>query len=299
MNIGCSLFYAKNFGDDLFYNIWTDVFKQHEVFNLFKKELMSVDKIIIGGGGLISQFYFEPSFFREEFFKHPTYVYGIGINDIRLLKSDVINQYEHYFKSCKQVYLREPLDFSSYINVEDMIWSMDLPAKKRMTNVIGLSMNTVFCDDAFYHLCNRILKLRMDVYIIDLYSHQSNKSLYDRLIQTHNNDIRIKYIRYNRDNLSEIFNVLSSLKFYITQKLHGFIVASMYNIPSICIGNMNKYKVIRDKLNMQHCFIDDIKSLDVAFKNNIHYKYDFSEVPRLQDKSKTDLANFTNIILND
>lgn len=303
MNIGVCGYFQGNFGDNLFLKAWKDLFNEHNIINLYHTDFYQydIDKVIIGGGAIIEQSMFESSIFRQEFLSKPTYIYGIGVNDTYPLNYDVICQYNRYFEQCKYIALRSKLDFVKvdYDIVKDIVWAIDLPtySKNPFSNTIGISLNTTYYDNNILELCKHIIDSKYNILIIDMFNHYANTLLYTYLCSLYGKN-KIKFIQY-RNNSDRIIKLIAGLKFFITQKLHGFIIAMKTKTPSLCIGNIAKYKVIKERLNNPSYMINDTNNLIEHFNNHIMNNYNFDIVDVLIRNSKNYLLKFKDIVLNE
>lgn len=332
-------FGGGTFGDDLFLEKWKQLFSEHEVINLFNyhntdiEKIKSCDKIIIGGGSILEQYQFNKWFWKEEFLEKPTYVYGVGVSDVLPKSKDALKKYADFLSKYKGLYFRNKLGLEfldktkiKYNIVNGMIWDYDLPEDimkisiendlKNQSNkdTIGITLKAREKNEDIYKLCEQIINLGYKIKIISLYIADCNEnlSLYNFLNEKYNKDKdnsdsdnkdnKISFTNYTYpSDINNILNEINSLRFYITQKMHGFMSAMLLKIPSICIGSSNKFKNLANNnnlgINKLDCVISYEDSIIEKFENKFLDKYDFSIIDKLKKETKEQLDKFRDIIL--
>ena len=100
-----------NFGDELFLKTFKQIFHNHNVFpwSAFL-DPNKIDAVIIGGGDLITPYYYNEYYFPSLLENHPTWIYGVGVVDHYNEDTWPIEQIDRHrqrLSKAKKVYLRD------------------------------------------------------------------------------------------------------------------------------------------------------------------------------------------------
>jgi polysaccharide pyruvyl transferase WcaK-like protein len=140
-----------NFGDELFLEVWKQIFKNHDVRAIqFLEDIDNLDVVIIGGGDLVIPTMFTNAYWQEAFLKKPTYVYGVGVSLNAGQNEEAMVQYRQFFDKCKAVYVRDQKSFDFFKEnnfkvdgiVHDLAFSYESPDIKIQKSIerIGMSI---------------------------------------------------------------------------------------------------------------------------------------------------------------
>jgi polysaccharide pyruvyl transferase WcaK-like protein len=295
MNIGIvGYFNYGSFGDDLMLKIWQQLFDEHNVFPINNQtNIDNVDKIIIGGGYILERYSYNNMFWDFKYLQCPTYVYGIGVSDAYDVDFNAIKKYNWYLNQCKYISFRNTYDLEyfncKYDLVDDIVWNFKFNnTKKVKTKTIGISLRNYDYNIDIIDLCKNILEMGYNLNIIQLYIGDAmvNQCLYQTL-----NNSNVKYITYEKGNEDIIISNINNLDLYITQKLHGFIIAMLQKTPAIIIGKINKFKYITERLNMQNCLVN---FYNFPFNNYLNKEYNFNIINEINKKLIMNLKNLKN-----
>lgn len=125
-----------NYGDEIFLELWKDLFGKKNVQVIFPNDsLEGIDKIVIGGGDLIHPTFVNNNYFREEFFQKDVYIYGVSV-PLQIKGKDpvAIEKYKQLFSRAKYLSVRDGASakwlstnqiYSDIKVVEDMAWCFE------------------------------------------------------------------------------------------------------------------------------------------------------------------------------
>jgi polysaccharide pyruvyl transferase WcaK-like protein len=304
MNIGVSGYFNKNsFGDNLILETWKQIFHAHSikvVSYIDNVEDLDLDKIIIAGGGTLETHTYNKNIWNDSFFNYPTYVYGVGIADSCKTNKLVIDKYVSYFEKCKYIGLRSTFDLNIEYNlIKDVALAYDFKDYiKYKDKTIGITLRRNEYHPEILKLCKSLVDNGYSISVIQLYDGDitSNDYLYNVLRNEYGN--KINFTNYVQGFENDIIKDINNLDYYITQKMHSYLIAQRYNTPSLLLGNMNKFKFICKSLEKEDNLVSNCDDLIETFEtlkksNNIKN----NKINELITLSKYQIDKFKNLIL--
>jgi polysaccharide pyruvyl transferase WcaK-like protein len=330
MKIGVSGYFGYgNFGDEIFLKKWKQLFHEHKVEALQNEtqNLASFNRIIVGGGDIIVPNFFTNAYWREHFFQHPTYVYGVGIaNNIN---TDYIEmeKYRLFLKNCKSIYFRDEwsrnfaVDNNLYCAdnshvVEDMAWSYNISdCNIDKVNIddktIGISIrpSPILNYDNVLNLCKHIITLKYNILIIPLQQF-CDEDWNDRKFNMQLfNDIKSINPNAKINMMPESFNIEQTIKciknvhIYITERMHGMLMSLKSHTNTMTIGKSNKFFVLRDKFDLNNWFCDDdtenlIKTFQYVSTDGVNnFKNKIDKINNTVNTCEIQIEEFKNRVL--
>ncbi|MGJ6980117.1 polysaccharide pyruvyl transferase family protein [Aestuariimicrobium soli] len=252
-----------NFGDELFVKVHrqelSGTYDLHVVNDLLEapyhsrplEELVDeYDGFLIGGGDLLNPQRVSDLYWRHEYLKKPTYIYGLGVPNQPYRREAVIATYQKFLRddNCKLVVAR---DIESYTWIkknidpgEKLTWYPDpvcamnrpepLPNTEKTLGVVMREHRSLNQDmapvrrlideakDMGYRVRHLVLS-NMSLGASDLTRAQLIAAGTDEEI-------------FHSEDLDELCQQISSCSALATIKFHGLIVATMYGVPSIAMS---------------------------------------------------------------
>ena len=320
MKIGISGYYGyQNLGDELFLKVWKELLSEHEVYALCGYEnIESLDQIIIGGGDLLIPNFFTSAYWRPEFFKIPTWVYGVGVPTRLKALSETCANYRSFLARCEGVFLRDinskkwVIEHGVHDNpvvVNDLAWAYKLPQvdfKKLRNKTLGVSIRpqSIFNENNVSRLIAEFSK-DMDILLIplqagydkscnDLYLHQELK----RNVLSQNPEASVNIIPPHAD-LDQRIKFIELVDLYITERMHGLLISLRVGTPVLPIAVGNKFYTLLAQFGQENIIVDSHDYKELLEKIKVVEDIDFSsKVNELERKSKKELAYFKNLVLN-
>lgn len=296
----------QNWGDDVFEYVFRHhIFKDSSKYELIFKNLdnlnkdtdvyQTVDKVVIGGGDLINNYFFDDSkivLFRQFFVNKPIYFVGIGLTYPNLIsvmdigdfffmrnKTDgslVKNRYtDAYGKSIPDIAFNL-LDESSLIN-----FNKPYRAKKDI-NKIGIALPAPWLDNKGKRgerFVDRICELALDL----SRNHEVHFIPFDTSIGTSNSDIQmimdiqeelngksdnIFYLipnqqddgKYNPISTNEMIEYFKALDLVVCGRFHATILSIITHTPFVCIHASTKLKNLRKDMKDIHGYFIELET---------------------------------------
>lgn len=328
MKIGISGYFGyQNFGDEIFFKTWKQIFHDHDVIALTGYEDISeLDKIIIGGGDLIVPNFFTNAYWRPNLLEKDTYVYGVGIPNNIPANKDEISKYTAFLAKCKYISFRDywSRDFAikngvcgnNSVVVEDIAWAYKYPKISfykwnDVNKNIGISIRdaSILSFDNVLLLCKYILNKGYGLTIIPLQPagrpEWNDRDINLRLaseIFKENPNAPIQFIPECFDIDNKI-NVISSLDMYVTERMHGMLMSLRTGQKTMTIGKSNKFHRIIEKFGLQDSLTDDslenlIKTFDLIDEGSVDFDVTQKGIRKVEQSSLDSLLNFKNFVLN-
>ena len=320
MKIGVSGYFGyQNLGDEIFLDVWRELFAGHEIFPLCGYEnLQSFDKILIGGGDLIIPNHFTSAYWRKKFLELPTWVYGVGV-PIRINAVDkVCKEYKSFFNKTKGVFLRDKKSkewlsenniYDEAIVVNDIAWNYKIPDisfHKFYKKTVGISIRQqrIFNMDNIIRLTSYLAQ-SMNILMIPLqpgYGELWNdRILHEKLkkeVQKRVKSAKIEIIP-PYSNIAQRIKFIESVDLYITERMHGMLMSLRVGTPVMPIAVGNKFYRIMERFNLEN-FIVDSKDYDIMKEviKKIEEIDVFSAIKKIERETADELNDFRELVLN-
>lgn len=257
-----------NFGDELFIEAHRQMLEP--AYDLFVANDMTrapyfsegpdpvvdqADAVLIGGGDLINPAQVSQLYWRPEFLRKPTFVYGIGVPSQPFSRKPVMDHYASFLEhdSCKIVVARdqESHDWLQHnFDLEGKLhWFPDAvcayrrpPAVRSEEKIFGIVMRehrTLDPDmSAVRAMADEAKRVGYKVRHIVLSNKELGAADLDRanLIATSDEEV------FHSESLDEMCAQISACTMLASIKFHGLVVATMYGIPTIAMSVTPKNK---------------------------------------------------------
>jgi len=254
------------------------IFGQKEIFNIIKE----VDKVIIGGGGLLQDVHSVRTIPRylsialiAQFFNKPVFYLSLGIGPIennalkhltKLISNDL--QFISVRDKYSLEYLRELGVTENNINItsDPAVMSSEFfkNTNDKSNNLdikIGISIREFnFSENNLKSLANfinNIMSRKKEKYKFVLFpmNKKSDLEINKKLksLINHKNNVVI-YSDYKHPK--DIINKISEMDIMISMRLHGLIVSASFGIPSIGLIYDKKITNFLSQINMEDYLID-------------------------------------------
>lgn len=253
-----------------------DIFLMREdsILNFFRF-IVRCDLIIIGGGGIVSRFFwpFRNIFLRIiKILRKPIYFYSIGVGlpkGVDLFELDY-NNISAWLKAAKWVSVRDDvtqlalgeLGISSKVLGDPVLFRYDEIQPIRENNLIGINIANHGWSD-FPYIVEKILvplgaKLRKlndsGCKFIYIAHHEKEKSVYNYL----KNSIDIDWVYDSVDSLHAAY---LRVDFQISMMLHSTIFSVVTNTPFFCISYDEKNMAFLNQMGLGSLDVD-LEGLD-------------------------------------
>jgi polysaccharide pyruvyl transferase WcaK-like protein len=331
MNIGVLGYFGfGNYGDELFLEVWKDVFSDHNLIGFEeitgKTKCMhsdsserqnfadSVDAIVIGGGDLIRP-QGKINYWYEELLSKPIFLYGIGVATWLGKDKKVIEQIVSFLSNdnCISIGVRDIESFNWIVAnaphikeklyvTPDIVFSMKKEDKSLFTQkTVGIITRHQKNYDT-----RRINQMRMikDVYtecgfnVVEILASTGPEKEWD-LEGSQNWDIGCETLSFDTDD--QITAAIGSCELIYSMKFHGCVVGLLHHVPTISLLKTDKFVNLYKFLRLENWLIggdpDKIRFEDVVKNrrqlwNNIDTLIEYSKVGLT--KLKMELVNTTN-----
>ena len=325
MRIGVSGYFGyQNLGDEIFLKVWKEIFNDHEVFPLTGwEDFSTIDRVIIGGGDLLIPDNFTSAYWRPNFLEKPTFIYGIGVPSNNGRDQHSINQYAAFFHKCKYVSFRDINSkdwtikngiISSADIVEDMAWTYNISNikfNKNSSKTIGISFRPAkynweelnrFIDYVATKNCNVLMIPLQPGSKNDWNDDDINQQIARRLKQK-NKNIYVNVLPPHFD-IEQRIKAIEMVDIYITQRMHGMVMALKMLKPTMTItkNNSNKFYRISDKFGLKYAMSNDVyedmvKTFNRVFDGKIDFQILKNQIKQIEKESKEQLLKFKEIVL--
>jgi polysaccharide pyruvyl transferase WcaK-like protein len=326
MKIGISSYAGYgNFGDDIFFRTWQQIFSDHEVVQLSGYEnIGKLDRVIIGGGDLIVPFFFSNAYWRPSFFEVPTYIYGASVcSEQGALKSEMA-KYTAFMAKCKEVNVRDAWSRNFIIEngihadphvVDDIAWAYRVPSfefykgiKSRKT--VGVSIRAAYGtwdnDVILDFLCD--ISPEFDIMLIPLqpspikFFGETDYELHEKLkanILSRVPDARVHIVPMAM-NLDHRIKFIEQCDIYVTERMHGMLMSLRVGTPVIPVAEGNKFTRIMEKFNVQDLITPgrSVKELHAKFEMAQEIVVSPYAVRQIEDKAMTQILEFKKRVLS-
>jgi len=277
LNIGvCGYYGMGNFGDELFLKTFKQIFHNHNVFpwSAFV-DPNQIDAVIIGGGDLITPYYYNQYYFPPLLENHPTWIYGVGVVDHYNEDTwpvEQIDRHRQRLSKAKKVYLRDDNSariFKKYnlhkeVKVApDVVFAYEQPKypirKYAGVETIGICVSS-YDDFPFQKIVNLLVKLTQKgyhVFLIPVVNQSNNKysdytlcrNIRNALLES--NPRAAVTLPYNEYDLEMTYSLIQSVDYLISFKLHPALVAIRNEIPTFCFSKMSKVKSLLKMFHLE------------------------------------------------
>ncbi|MFC7441685.1 polysaccharide pyruvyl transferase family protein [Laceyella putida] len=277
----CGYFGMGNFGDELFLKTYQQVFSNHHVFSWEPfLDTKQIDAVIIGGGDLITPYWFNQHYFPSDLENHPTWIYSVGIADFYPLETwpdQEVQKYrertqkavrfavrdENSAKLARNIGLHHQVDI-----VPDAAFSYKvnpIPIEKfSIKPIIGICIHSyehfpygmvrdvlAGCgqkgyDFLFIPVIDRAVNPYADVPACRKLMGMVREKCPDA-------NVHILEIAY----LDQICNWLKAIDYLISFKLHPSLIAVREGTPVLCINSHSKVKSLMSKFGLDDFVIKE------------------------------------------
>ncbi|WP_136604599.1 polysaccharide pyruvyl transferase family protein [Paenibacillus dokdonensis] len=277
----CGYYGMGNFGDDLFLRTLQQIFDNHTVFpwNGYMNP-SEVDRVIVGGGDLITPYSFNSYYFPKELIHHPLWVYGVGIVDQypeETWPKEQVDRYRDYIGRANRAVFRDKRSadiatkakFHSHVqHAQDIVFAydeQDYPVRaysNRPTIGICVFSYPSFPFENMVRLSQHLLKKGYHLLFIPVINHPTN--MYSDLSTCQKLLARIKELNPKASaetlpmlmELDLTYNYIQHVDYLITYKLHPAIAALRAGKPVFALSKMNKVWSLLESFGMEKYFCD-------------------------------------------
>lgn len=217
----------------------------------------SVDAVLVGGGDLINPAHVSKLYWRKEFLRKPTFVFGIGVPNQPFKRANVMQHYSDFLEheNCKLIVARdvESHDWlAKNFHIKDKLaWfpdavcSMDLPQplpRPKDEKIFGIVMREHRSLDPDMSAVRALADTAKAAGYTVRHIVLSNKELRAGDVE------RAKIIAapdeeiFDSESLDEMCQEISRCTMLASIKFHGMVVATMYGVPTIAMSVTPKNK---------------------------------------------------------
>lgn len=251
-----------NFGDELFLEshrqhlaqeydleVANDLTRSPYFSNGLDGLMKRVDGVIIGGGDLLNPVAVSKLYWRSEYLRKPTFVFGLGVPNVKRINQNAIDHYRTFFAdpNCKLVvardvesfnWLKKTFDLGDRLHwYPDPVCSLRRPARVvPQEKTLGVVMREHHSLDPDLSNVRKLIDSAKDQGYRVKHLVLANKELGQadlgraRSIAMPDEEIVAS------ESLDELCEAISSCSQLATIKFHGMVVATMYGIPSIAMS---------------------------------------------------------------
>jgi polysaccharide pyruvyl transferase WcaK-like protein len=216
-------------------------------------ELDKFDAFLIGGGDLVNPRAVSDLYWRKEYLKKPTFVFGIGCPDIKTKESKAINYFREFFNHENLIYTclrdKESMNYFNQvikprvpaITFPDAVCAMDLPKKVDSEDkILGVTLRSHRSVVGEYEQVRKAVNTAKEMgYTIKHVVMASGVLGEGDLEVTKRFAEQGEEIIYS-DDLNELCEQISTCSMMLSMKFHGLIVAAMYGIPTLQMSSTQK-----------------------------------------------------------
>ncbi|MGN7355972.1 polysaccharide pyruvyl transferase family protein [Paenibacillus sp. SAF-054] len=277
----CGYYGMGNFGDDLFLRTLQQVFAEHTVFpwNGFMNP-SEVDRVIVGGGDLITPYSFNSYYFPKELIHHPLWVYGVGIVDQypeETWPKEQVDRYREYIGKARRAVFRDKrsaeiakkANFHHHVQqAQDIVFAYKeqhypvRPFSKRPTIGICVFSYPSFPFENMVRLSRELTNKGYHLLFIPVINHPTN--MYSDLSTCQKLLARVKEKNPKASaetlpmlmELDLTYNYIQHVDYLITFKLHPAIAALRAGKPVFALSQMNKVWSLLESFGMESYYCD-------------------------------------------
>lgn len=277
----CGYYGMGNFGDDLFLRTLQQIFHGHTVFpwNGYMNPA-EVDRVIVGGGDLITPYSFNSYYFPKDLIHHPLWVYGVGIVDQypeETWPKEQVERYRKYISNAQRAVFRDKRSagiadkakFHPHVeHAQDIAFAYEQqhyplrPYSNRPTIGICVFSYPSFPFENMVRLSMHLLSQGYHLLFIPVINHPTN--MYSDLSTCQKLLGRIKANDPHASaetlpmlmELDLTYNYIQHVDYLITFKLHPAIAALRAGKPAFALSKMNKVWSLLESFGMEQYYCD-------------------------------------------
>ncbi|MED5019881.1 polysaccharide pyruvyl transferase family protein [Paenibacillus chibensis] len=277
----CGYYGMGNFGDDLFLRTLQQIFHGHTVFpwNGYMNPA-EVDRVIVGGGDLITPYSFNSYYFPKDLIHHPLWVYGVGIVDQypeETWPKEQVERYREYIGNAQRAVFRDKRSadiadkakFHPHVeHAQDIAFAYEQqhyplrPYSNRPTIGICVFSYPSFPFENMVRLSMHLLSQGYHLLFIPVINHPTNmysdlstcQKLLGRIKANHPHASAETLPMLMELNLT--YNYIQHVDYLITFKLHPAIAALRAGKPAFALSKMNKVWSLLESFGMEQYYCD-------------------------------------------
>ena len=317
----------QNWGDDVFEHVFKEHIFKDEKYNLTFKNLndlnqntniyKSIDKVIIGGGDIINDYFFNDTTiqqFKEYFSDKPIYFVGVGITYPNAINAMDFGDY-FFIRNKKDFNLVKKRYTHKYVDViPDIAFnllneeSLDNFTKTINTDIvknIGISLPNIWISKGGINnqkllndICDMItyLSTSNNVHLIpfDTSDNNDNSDVYllDKIKNQLKDVERVFYIEKTNISTSDMIEYYKNLDIVIGGRFHSIILSIITQTPFISLYSSDKIDNLKHDLGLR----DDYNHLFIKMEtNNDNLPITFN-LQRIIKSMKYINGNYENIV---
>lgn len=288
----CGYYGMGNFGDELFLRTYQQRFSRHHVFSWEPfLDTDRIDAVIIGGGDLITPYWFNEHYFPSSLQHLPTWIYSVGIADYYPMETwpkRELQKYRERTQKAVRLVVRDENSASLarktklHPNVEiapDAAFSYEVaPIPIRAISprpCIGICIHSY--EHFAYELMSDVLadlsQLGYDLLFIPVLNRAVNPytdlPACRRLLKMVRDKCPYAMLSIlDMANLNQICNWLKKIDYLISFKLHPSLMAVRQGTPVLCINDHSKVKSFMSMFGLDQFVINEKITKDVL-KNKL------------------------------
>lgn len=277
----CGYYGMGNFGDDLFLRTLQQIFHGHTVFpwNGYMNPA-EVDRVIVGGGDLITPYSFNSYYFPKDLIHHPLWVYGVGIVDqypeetwpkeqVERHREYIGNAQRAVFRDKRSADIADKAKFHPHVeHAQDIAFAYEQqhyplrPYSNRPTIGICVFSYPSFPFENMVRLSMHLLSQGYHLLFIPVINHPTNmysdlstcQKLLGRIKANHPHASAETLPMLMELNLT--YNYIQHVDYLITFKLHPAIAALRAGKPAFALSKMNKVWSLLESFGMEQYYCD-------------------------------------------
>jgi polysaccharide pyruvyl transferase WcaK-like protein len=284
----CGYYGMGNFGDELFLLTFRQQLLGHEVFAWHPTlDPSGVDAVLIGGGDLITPYFFNSYYFPPELEGKPTWVYGVGVVDAypeSTWPQTEMDRYRQRLARASGLYLRDErsAEIARRIalhpkvqTVPDPVFAYrppDYPLRRLSPRpVIGLCVHAYsgFPAAGLAAILGRVSREGYHILLIPAVNHSANlysdygvcANLKDSILELGGPQASASVFKPEYE-LGLVYRVIQSCEYIVSFKLHPALAAVRGLVPLLCVSQQGKVASLLERLGLSDSLEADESALD-------------------------------------